>query len=267
MTIETLRGKAPRGRSRSKPKHADLLVIGEQDSNIFNCPSCARPLGVGASRCPECGIRLIAGVQAARAVTFLGLGWVLGAMIGAGVMGGFLMVTRPADVAVGAVPAAIPSAAPVASVLPAASQVPAVAPGIPPAALSALRQTTVINGRIVAGAERLELALETGGTVEIARALRALAADAAFGDRLAVGLGDWSTATGLATDLGAFYNDVGAIAHEGLSASLANTRAYVRAGDSMLDLVAGLTALDASSRDLATVAGFELPPIGDTAAP
>lgn len=270
MTIETLRGKAPRGRaaSKQKPSHAATLAIGEQDANIFNCPSCARPLGVGASRCPECGTRLIAGVQATRAVAFIGLGWILGAMIGGGAMAGFVTLTRPADAAlVEAPPVTAASAAPAPTTAPVASRAPAIDPGIPSAALSALSQTSVLNGRIAAGAERLDLALASGDTGDIARALRAIAADAAFGDRLAAGMGAWTAAATLAEDLTTFYGEVGALAHDGLSASLANERAYVQAGESMLALVAGLSALDDASRDLAAIAGIELPPIDGATAP
>ena len=72
MTLEALSHKT--GRRRKQDDASGALPIGEIDSNIFNCPACARPLGVGTSRCPGCATRLVAGVQAGRAIAFVAVG-------------------------------------------------------------------------------------------------------------------------------------------------------------------------------------------------
>ncbi|MFL5680350.1 MAG: hypothetical protein ACJ77B_07095, partial [Chloroflexota bacterium] len=50
--------KPPTRRAKPRPPVVpEPLVIGEPDKNIFNCPVCARPLTVGAARCPGCRTR------------------------------------------------------------------------------------------------------------------------------------------------------------------------------------------------------------------
>ena len=93
---------------------------------------------------------------------------------------------------------------PKASVAPAAAASTSVAPSFvaapdpvaPATAVSALSGTAVVNGRISVDAETLSTALAnpTITTIEIARALRSLAADAALGIDLAGRLGTWSDA-------------------------------------------------------------------------
>jgi hypothetical protein len=265
MTVDILQPK--RARTRRKKPTAEELTIGERDSNIFDCPACARPLSVGSTRCPGCGTRLVAGVQAKRAVAFMAIGLVAGLMIGGGVMAGVAAVDRAstasaAAAAAAAAPAVRPSAAPAASALPTAA--PIANPAIPVAALSALRQTALLHQRIVTDADHLATALAASKptSVDIAKALRALSSDALFGARIAPTVGSgWTDAASVSSQMVDFYAAVTASAKEGLSVSLQATDAYVDAGHEMLKVVGGLTDVDAASRDLAASAGVELPAV------
>lgn len=272
MTIEALNSKIGR---RGKAAKSEALPIGETDSNIFNCPACARPLGVGAPRCPGCGTRLIAGVQAARAVAFLSLGLVVGLVVGGGVMAVAATLTRVQPVA--AVDGGVvvqPTAAPIATAAPpAATAAPLIDPAVPTAAISALRQTALVNQRVAADAGILAAALAVAepSSSEIARALRSMSSNATFGERIAADIADWGDGVTVATDLGTFYAAIRSTAAEGLGASLGNDAAYVAAGRDMLSLVQGLAALDAAARSLAAEADVELPvvivPDGEAVAP
>lgn len=259
MTVDALRGKSARSDRR---EGQESLPIGETDANIFDCPACARPLAVGTSRCPGCGTRLLAGVRATKAAGFAAAGLVVGLLVGGGVIGAVFTLARPVPSAVvEPAPVAAPSAAPAEPV--ASAPAPALDPTIPSSAISALRQSTLLNQRLVADGSRLVVALGTAepASVDIARALRALAATAAFGDRIAPDVADWSDGTTVSAGLTDFYATIGATAREGLAASLNNTPAYLAAGNAMLEVMAGLPDLDAAARGLAAGADIELPPL------
>ena len=256
MTIDALPGK---GRQMARGQDKDGLPIGEMDANIFNCPACARPLGAGASRCPGCGTRLIAGVQAARAIGFIASGLIAGLLVGGAAMAGVSAVSRPlaADVAT-----PVASSAPVTTAAPIASAGPVIDPGVASSALSALRQSALLNQRLVVDGGRLTTALAAPApsSAELSRILRSLAASASFGDRIAPDLGDWSEASGLSTGLTEFYAAIGSTAREGLANALSNTDAYVAAAQQMQTVLAGLTGLDAEARALAAQVDLDMPP-------
>lgn len=260
MTIEIGSQKAGRIGRRGGSPMATSLPIGEVDANIFACPACSRPLGVGTSRCPSCGTRLIGGVRASRAIIFVGIGVFSGMILSAGLMAALsVTVSRPIDVAVVDVPPVVaPSQVPLASVAP-----PPVDPGIPSGAVSALRQSTDLNGRVLADADRLTVALAASkpSSAEIAPILRSLSSTASFGAGLAPTVGEWKQADVVSKDLAAFYAAITDTAEAGLSARLANTGAYVAAAEKMLKVVAGLDGIDAASRALASSANLELPPL------
>ena len=238
------------------------VAMGTPDANIFLCPRCTRPLAIGVSKCAGCGTRLVAGVPLLKVSGFVGAGLIVGLLLGGGGVGAATLLGRPAPATV-ALPSAgiVPSAAP-ASVAPVPSGVP-VAPAVPPAALSALRQSTVINQRLLADAELLSqaMAATAPASTDIAPLLRSLAATASFGDRAATAVGTWDDASLVAADLSAFYASIDRIAGDGLAASLNNARAYRDAGRRMLAALAGVTDLDAASRDLAATVDVELPPL------
>ena len=267
MTVDIAQPK-PRPRRTKRAAEAESLAIGEQDANIFDCPRCDRPLAAGNSRCPGCGLRLIARVPMGRALGFVAVGVLAGTLVGGLVAGGAVLATRPATAAPSAAPIAGASGAPVtgprASGLPVASA--ALPPGAPlaaPAAVAALRQTAVLHQRIVTDADRLAaaLAMSKPSSADLARALRALSADAAFGARLAPEVARWDEATAVSGQLDTFYADISDAAKDGLAASLQNTKAYVAAGKAMLKAVDTLAPLDAASRARAATAGVDLPPV------
>ena len=261
MTIEIGSQKICRiGRRRGTPASGQM-PIGEADANIFACPACSRPLGVGTSRCPGCGTRLIAGVKSSRAIAFVALGVAVGMIASGGLMALTSTVARPAEVVtpVASAPAIVtPSGVPVASVPTSVGH-----PAIPSAALSALRQSTLLNQRVVADAGRLEviLAARNPSASDIAAILRAMSSTSAFGARLAPTVGEWDRASAVSEDLKTFYADIARTAQAGLSAALSDQPAFVAAGEHMLRIVAGLDAIDAASRTLAGTADIELPPL------
>ena len=264
MTIEATNEKVGRFGRRSKTLRATTMPIGESDANIFNCPACARPLGTGVARCPGCGTRLMAGVQLNRALAFIAIGLTAGALVGGAVMGIMSAARQASEVAVVVPPAVVtPSQLPVAT-----AGAPVVDSAIPTSALSALRQSAVVNQRILGDAERLTLALASSrpSASDIAPVLRSLAATAAFGRGIAPEVADWDEGAAVSAGLADFYSSVGAIAADGLSASVRNPAAYVTAAERMLAAIAGVADLDAASRTLAATADIDLPLLDPSAA-
>jgi hypothetical protein len=264
MTVEVARGRARRGKNAP----VEQAAIGETDANIFNCPRCSRPLAVGNWRCAGCGLRMVAGVPLGRVLGFVAAGLVLGLVVGGGLVFAVTTLTRPTSQPIAQSPTTVlPSAA--AAVPSAAVPVAVPAnPTIPAAAASALRQSTTLNQRLLADADRLAtaLAFDRPSGAEIAPLLRALASTASFGDRLAPNVAQWPDGATVSESLAAFYAAVGRVAHEGLTASVQNDRAYVDAGKKMLVVLGQLTKLDAASRTLAASGQLELPPL-DPASP
>lgn len=258
MTVDALRGPVDRPREQSP----EPVAIGAQDQKIFLCPTCTRPLAVGVSRCAGCGTRLVSGVPLMRVGGFVGLGLAVGMVVGGGLVAGVVASSRPAEIPVIQPPvAAVPSAAPVVSAAP-----PPVAPAIPdvpPSALSALRQSTVVNQRLLADADLLARALSgvEPSAAEIAPLLRGLATTAGFGERLVPAVASWDEGMRVSQGLAAFYASIARVADDGLAASLTNERAYVDAGRKMLLILDGLPDVDAASRGLAASADAELPPL------
>ena len=265
MTIDALHGPVDRPREPA----SDGVAIGTPDANIFLCPRCARPLAVGVSKCAGCGTRLVAGVPVLKVTGFVGLGLVVGLAIGGGVVGALTLAGGATTAAVVAPPVAVvpsavavPSNVPVTSALPQPSAMP-VDPGVPTAALTALRRSTTVNQRLLTDAEGLAkaLAARDPSPAEIAPLLRNLAATASFGDGIASTVGTWDDAADLSTALAAFYASIDRIAQDALAASITNDRAYQDAGARMLAVLDRLARLDAETRALATSAGLDLPPL------
>ena len=255
MTIDVLPGK-----SRSKSTASEPLPIGEADANIFDCPACRRPLGVGSRRCPGCGTRLLSGARATTVLSFGVGGLLIGLLVGGGVAFGALTLSAT-TAAVVETPAS--SAGPIATAGTVPTAAPVAPPTVPTAAISALSQATRLNDRLLTDAGRLSAALAARGTSssELAKILRSLSANASFGDRLQPSLVTWDAAAPLSEALAAFYASVGTTAQDGLDASLLNERAYVDASRRMVRLLDGLAALDAQARAIAAEAGVELPPL------
>ena len=97
MTVDAARRTRRRASAKSATPEPTIappasIAIGEFDQTIFECPSCARPLALGARRCPGCGTRLLAGVTLGKASGFMAAGLAAGLLLGAG--GGFLCPRR-----------------------------------------------------------------------------------------------------------------------------------------------------------------------------
>jgi hypothetical protein len=269
MTIDALHGPVELSRDQANA----IPAIGTPDANIFLCPRCSRPLAVGVSRCAGCGTRLVAGVPLLKVSGFVGLGHVLGLVVGGGLVGALTLLGNPASPAVAVPPVAVtPSTAPIASGVTAPSTAPApsaapLAPGIPQAALTALRQSTTVNQRLLADADLLATAMAVSdpSPAEIAPLLRNLASTAAFGDRIATTVGTWDEGGAVADALAHFYGSIDRVAADGLGASVINERAYRDAGRRMLALLEGISDLDKAARSLAASVKVELPPLRSTA--
>jgi hypothetical protein len=159
--------------------------------------------------------------------------------------------------------AIVPSIAP-ATAAPTPTRSVVVVPVGPPAgALAALSGTAVINGRITVDAATLAETLSRKGatTIEVARALRSLAADAALGLDLTGRLAPWAEAAPLVAQLDEFYRAVATQARAALRASLADAAGYRRDGAQMLKVLQGLADVDAASRAFAATVGVVLPSI------
>ena len=285
------------GQGRPEPTFAPppTIAIGEIDQTIFDCPSCSRPLALGAHRCPGCGTRLVSGVPLGKASGFIALGLVIGLVAGGG--GGLIFGIANAS-AFGAGPAAAPStaAAPGGSSEPAASAGPrstASAPtstaaptlpvatepaGIPSVIRSALVQVIATNDRLAGDAAglRAALAASTFDASAVAQILRSVSADTIFAEQLAARVEGWSDSSAVGTQLATFYGALHDAASDGLVASVQNKAAYHAAATAMVGLLAGIPAVDAAVRSVATDAGIDLPspsaapsraPSGSPAAP
>jgi hypothetical protein len=266
---------------------AASVAIGEFEQTVFDCPSCSRPLALGARRCPGCRTRLVNGVSLGKASVFVAAGLAVGLLVGGGggVMFG-LASSAAAAPAIAAGPSAHPptgsngggtasvspsaTGSPVASAAasaPAATPTATTAPtasvpsGIPPVARSALVQVVGTNDRLALAGAALRSALAAPGfdASAVAQILRSISADSVFGEQLADRVTAWPAARGIGAELKSFYGAVHDAAGDGLVASVRNTAAYRAAASQMLELLDGLAGIDAALRALAGPAGIDLP--------
>jgi hypothetical protein len=268
MTTNVLRGRRAIRRAQREAQ-PEPLPIGDEDSEIFNCPSCGRPLAVGARRCPGCRARLVLGVQLKRAVLFMLAGTALGIVLTTAFVAASIALGRPAEAAAGPTPLPAATAEPPAVSAPPLPTVAPPLPAIPTAAVAALERTAEMNARLAGHIPALTAALAEPSldTFDVASILRTMTADAAYAAGAAERLGAWDDAADVSAGLGSVYAQVRATALEALSKSLASENAYRTAATRMLVVLAGLAPLDAASRDLAAEAGVELPavPLPDAA--
>jgi hypothetical protein len=267
MTVEVAR------RRTRKPKVAsasESLAIGEIDQTVFACPACARPLALGARRCPGCGVRLILGVQAQRASIFVGVGVAIGLVVGglfSATASALDSARRDADAAAAAAALTASSAKPSAAATASPSAPPTASTGtgststVPAITRSALTQAAAVDERLATSASALAAALaaDSFDTFAVSQVLRATSADAVMGLQLTPHVAAWSGGTALAGELRSFYLAIQESAAEGLSASIRNEKAYRAAAEKMVALLGGLDELDASLRDVAGRADVTLP--------
>jgi hypothetical protein len=254
MTIDAMPGQP----ERPTEPALDAFPIGATDSNIFLCPRCTRPLAVGVSKCPGCRTRLVAGVPLLKASGFIGMGLAIGIAVGVGMLGALALLAGPTAATVQPPTAAVPSLAPGQTAAP----VP-VDPSVPRVATSALRQSALVNQRLLADADRLRrrMASTGSGAAEIAPLLRSLAWTSGFAGGVASDVAAWDDGLSVAKSLASFYASIGRVADQGLSASITNKAAYRDAGRRMLLVLDRLKDLDKASRALAATANVELPPL------
>ena len=273
MTVDVVR--RPRRRTTgagSAPEPtiapAASIAIGELDQTVFDCPSCSRPLALGARRCPGCGTLLVNGVTLGKASIFVSVGLAIGLTVGGG--GGLLLGLSAAPAAIATTPSAAPaassgagsSAAAGASAPPTASgAVPTPPSGLPPVARSALIQAVATNGRLVLGGTNLRAALAAHAfdASAVAQVLRTLSSDSLYGEQLAARIGGTSATADVGTRLSAFYGAIHDTAATGLVASVQNEAVYRSAAREMLTILDGMDAIDAALRSTAASAGIDLP--------
>ncbi len=248
---------------------AATFAIGEINQTVFDCPSCSRPLALGARRCPGCQTRLINGVQIAKASMFAAVGLAVGLLSG-GAAGlayglGHPSTSGPAPIVAITSPSAVagdptPSPTAVASATPPASPSDDPNSGIPPLARSAMDQALAVNGRLASAADLLrgELAARALDASAVAQVLRVASADSVFADDVADRLTSWSGSAAVANHLKTFYLSVHETAAAGLDASVRNTAAYSASARALVRLLAGMPALDAELRASAASAGVTL---------
>lgn len=261
---------APRPRRararKTEPAIVDTLPIGEIDQTVFSCPACARPLAMGAKRCPGCGTRLLIGVQASKVAVFAATGASLGLLIG--IAGAALLSAVAAPAVSPTIPAA--SAAPIVSAPPVASVAPSTGTGngtgngptIPAASKVALQHALQIDVQLMQAQASLEAALvsPTFDPMDVARTLRTISAGAFTGLEMTAHIETWDRSDGLGGRLSELYAAIHATAGDGLDASVRNEAAYREAATALVALLGDLPALDATARDLADEAGIKLPP-------
>src|SRR4051812_31037139 len=135
MTVNAVRRPRRRaGRPVPEPPPAPVekLAIGEINQTVFDCPKCARPLAMGARRCPGCRTRLMLGVPMAKASVFASGGLAVGLVFGS--IGGLVFsMTRAGHTTPPGPTGALPSAAPVAGGGGTATPTPRPAPPAPSA--------------------------------------------------------------------------------------------------------------------------------------
>jgi hypothetical protein len=273
MTVDVARRprrRSPRPSADAEPTiaPANAFAIGELEQTVFDCPSCARPLALGARRCPGCRVRLINGVTLGKASSFTAVGLAIGLLAGGG--GGLLYGLANPAAAAGPALAAGSSSAPVGSTggtsssNPGATATPttsaaASAPtpsapaatepgGLPPVTRSALVQVIGTNARLATAGTALRgaLAAPKFDVSGVAQILRSISADSVFGQQLGARVSAWPGASDVGAEIGTFYGAIHDAAADGLSASVQNGAAYRAAATRMLKLLDGMTALDAA---------------------
>lgn len=243
---------------------SDASAIGAETA-LFDCPTCSRPLPVGTSRCPQCGTRLIGRRTARRVGTMAAAALVAVVAVAVGISAVLAMSGGSSGTAT--VPSTSPSAGgATGTATPTNGVTPAPAtPGIPAAAAVGLSGTTLVNTKITQDGKALArvLADKNSRTIDVARAIRVIAADAQQGLDMSGRLAPWPEAVTVAAQLDAFYRSLADTAKDALRASLTDDATYRRAGARIVTEIRKVDEVDAASRTLATSVGLQLPALGD----
>lgn len=250
----------PRTRKAAEPNDNTPMIGDDSQGSFVSCPACGRPVADGLVRCAGCGTRVLMGVAASRALLFMTTGAVLGLLVGGLSVASILEASRVPAGSNGSV-AHGPSPTPTAT----ASAAPGAAspshPNVDPLAASALRQVASTDDRLAISLASLrhQVRLRTPDTGAISATLRAMSASATYGTSVIGYLSAWPDAAELQGQLGALYTQIRAVAAEGLAAQLANTKAYLAAGNHLLAVMTALPGIRTAELALAQGAGIALP--------
>ena len=246
------------GKGVEPPEGAAGMLIGDSPQGAdVSCPRCGRPVADGLVRCTGCGMRILMGVAASRALLFLTTGAVLGLLVG-GIsvvwITGLSHSTAPTQV-----PAIVVPASPGASAsapMPSAS-----AENVDPLAASALRQIASTNSQLAGSLDTLkhELKARSVDTGAMSATLRQMSAAATYGASVVGYLSAWPEAAPLQASVGRLYAQIRSIAANGLSLQLAAKSGYAAAGRQMVSALAVLPSIQSDAFKLAASAGMELP--------
>lgn len=264
MTVEAAPGRARKPRRVNQKQTPEDLAIGEFEPTVFACPSCSRPLPLGARHCPACGTHLVLGVQAKRASVFVGAGLVAGLLLGGGGVAGASILNGMAGTSPAPGASGTASAEPTTASSSARPTVrPTATPGVAPITRSALAGVAAIDVKLktASGVLSAALAARRFDATAISASFRGISADYVFGLQLVPYLRGWPSGDAVATELNAFYGDLRVIAAEGLSASIRNEAAYRLAATKMIDRLAAVDAIDLAIRAAAADAGVILEPL------
>jgi hypothetical protein len=240
---------------------ADTLIGDSPQGAYVSCPRCGRPVADGLVRCSGCGMRILMGVAASRALLFLTTGAVLGLLVGGisvvwitGLGHGSGLPSSPAIVVAGS-----PGASGVAN--PSAPTPSAIAENVDPLAASALRQLASTNSQLAGSLATLkhELRSRSVDTGALSATLRQMSAAATYGASVVGYLSAWPDAAPFQAAVGRLYAQIRSVAANGLSLQLGATSAYAAAGRQMVSTLAVLPSIEADAFKLAASAGMELP--------
>src|ERR1700690_328151 len=244
-------------RKKKDPAQVPAMMSGdEQTGGYVSCPNCGRPVADGLVRCSGCGMRILMGVAASRALLFLTTGAVLGLLVGGLAVGSIMSASRTA----GGTAAVLPAGASL-SPTPGSPLASAGTPGVDPLAASALRQVASSNDQLATSADSLrqELRARTIDTGAISATLRAMSAAATYGSSVVGYLSAWPEAATLQGQVGRLYAQVQAAAANGLSAQLASQTAYEAAAKQMISVLVALPAIQRAADVLGESGGVDLP--------
>jgi hypothetical protein len=247
----------PSLRKTKNPPQLPAMTIGDESTGGYvSCPSCGRPVADGLVRCSGCGMRILMGVAASRALLFLTTGAVLGLLVGGLAVGSIMSASRTPGGTTAVLP---PGTTP--SLIPGSPLASAGRPAVDPLAASALRQVASSNDQLATSVDSLrdELRARPIDTGAISATLRAMSAAATYGSGVAGYLSAWPAAATLQGQVGRLYTQVRVAAANGLSAQLASQTAYEAAAKQMISVLAALPAIQRASAVLGESGGVDLP--------
>ncbi len=264
MAINVLRGLRHRGASPTVDPDDSASEMPTAISDApprgprVACPTCGRSLGLTQTRCPGCGLRILAGVPLKHGALLIVSGTAIGLIVGGGLAVLIALAGRTTPAQVGQVPVASNAAI----VAPSESIDPALISGpVPAGAASSLRLNVTIADRLTASAATLrsEYRAKSFNTSAAITTIRQIAADATWGSDVVDRLGGWPAADPIRTQLKAFYGQIRQTAHDALTISVNDGAKYKSYAKRMLSLLASVANNRKSLAALAAANGISIP--------